>query len=240
MLHLRRYAKALTAIVTIILRSLFLYGFSKLKKGSVVLSFIHVVLAMIHGLNKVELLALYVAPIAIIYGALKIHILLVYTLAVSSIPGLWMALTQLFLDIVKGFVDPYRYLAIYARAALVSINIMFMLHTLNPTEISVLFNKTKKFSGVYPQLFTRVTSFLVKESAEVVHTHALKRESIWKTLAILTLRGDEIAKGFSEGLTPKYTRYKPVLIYSINTILIQLTILLYDVVLILITTLYKL
>lgn len=230
-----RYARALSAVVTVILRSLFLYGFSKLRRGSISLSIVHVVLAVIGGLASIELLVLYTIPIAILYTALRMHILLLYTLTVSSIPGLWMALTQLLLDVAKGIADPYRYLAIYARAALVSLNIMFMLHTLNPTEISKLFDKAKRFSGVYAQLFMRIASFLVKEGIEIVYTHSLKKESLWKTLAILILRGDEIAKGFSEGLIPKYRRYRSTATYDIKTILLQLTIIIYDAILILIT-----
>lgn len=230
-----RYARALTAVVTVILRSLFLYGFSKLRRGSVSLSIVHVVLAIAGGLGSVELLILYTTPIAILYTALGMHILLVYTLAVSSVPGLWMALTQLLLDLAKGIADPYRCLAIYARATLISLNIMFALHTLNPTEISKLFDKVKRSSGVYAQLFMRIASLLIKEGIEIVHTHSLKRESLWKTLAIVILRGDEIAKGFSEGLIPKYRRYRSKITYDMKTVSLQLTIIMYDAILFLIT-----
>ncbi|MEM1526950.1 MAG: hypothetical protein QW775_07420 [Ignisphaera sp.] len=227
---MRRYAKALTAMVIVILRSLFLYGFSLLRKGSVLLSFTHIAITYIFGLNDIRFLVLYTLPILITYYIFEMRKLLLYTLTISSIPGLWMALTQLLLDLAKGYINPFRCIAIYARATLVTVNTMYILHTFNPTEVSILFNKVNKFAGVYPQLFFRVASFLVKEGIEIIYTHALKKESIWKTLAIIILRGEELAKGFSEGLIPKYRKYRPIVIYSLRTIAIQFAVIAYDIV----------
>lgn len=232
---MKRYTKALMAIVVAILRSLFLYGFSLLRKGSILFSFTHIVITFIFRLNDIRFLIIYTLPILIIYSILGMYKLLLYTLIISSVPGLWMALTQFLLDLVKGCVNPFRFIAIYTRATLISINTMYILHTFNPTEISMLFSKVNKFAGVYPQLFVRVASFLVKESTELVYTHTLKKESIWKTLAIIVLRGEELAKGFSEGLIPKYRRYRPIVIYSLKAITLQLTVIAYDIIITLVS-----
>uniref|UniRef100_A0A7C2V8R1 Energy-coupling factor transporter transmembrane protein EcfT n=1 Tax=Ignisphaera aggregans TaxID=334771 RepID=A0A7C2V8R1_9CREN len=218
----------MSKFIITILRSLFLYGFSYLRKGSTVLSITHIFMVFLYGLCSLEALVLYTLPTILIYSISRMHILLLYSFTISSIPGLWMSLSQLILDTAKGFADPLKYIMIYSRVVLVSLNVMFLLHTVNPTEISFLLSKIKRVSGVYPYIFIRIMSFLIKESAEIIYSHHLKKEKAWKTLAILFIRGDELAKGFSEGLIPKYHRFKPVLIYSLRSLLQQLLLFTYD------------
>ncbi|MEM1541416.1 MAG: hypothetical protein QXP05_00020 [Ignisphaera sp.] len=55
----------------------------------------------------------------------------------------------------------------------------------------------------------------------------MKGESIWKSLAILIL-GEDLVKGFSEGLIPKYRRYRAVIIYDSKVIAVQLMMIVYD------------
>lgn len=224
-----RLSVLVSMLITALLRSIFLYGFSNLRKGSTALSVFHIIMVLIFSMRGLGLLLLYTLPIAIIYIAGEMSMLLVYSFTISSIPGLWMSLSQFILDLAKGFADPLKYITIYARVTLTSINVLFLLHTVNLSEISVLFNKVRRFSGAYPYLFIRIMSFLIKEGVEVVHTHSLKGERSWKMLAILFIRGDELAKGFSEGLIPKYCRFRPSLVYSLKTLSIQSLLIAYDV-----------
>lgn len=223
--------KALSFFIVIILRSLFLYGYSGLRKGTIFLSTVHLIIVITYGLKYGLTLAAYTAPIVILYFTLGLHRLLIYSLTVSSIPGLWMSLTQLIIDLLKGSLNPFNYISIYVKSTLTSVAILYVLHTLNPSELSTLLYRVRKSLGIYPQLFMRITSFLIKEGVEVIYTHSLKRENTWKTLAILMLRGDELARGFSEGLIPKYMKFKPILMYSTKIVLLQLIILAYDVIL---------
>lgn len=222
-------ARTISMFITMLLRSVFLYGFTELRRGCTALGIAHVAMLLIFGLRSPVLIALYTLPIAIIYTAAGIWILLLYSLAISSIPGVWMALSQLALDLARGFADPLRYLVIYVRASMVSINILYLLHSLNPTEISALMNRIRRLSGVYPYLFMRVSSFLLKEGSEAIYTHSLKKEKPWKTLAILFIRGDELAKGFSEGLAMKHTKFRPKPRYSIKAVLAQVVLMVYDI-----------
>jgi len=72
------------------------------------------------------------------------HKLFLYTA-----PSLWMAVTQLSLDITRSCINPYRYVAIFSIALTISLNAMYILHTLNSTEVSILINKTRNIIGIY-------------------------------------------------------------------------------------------
>ncbi len=236
MIAMSLLSRALSFFTVVILRSIFLYGYSELRKGTILLSLMHLTIVLTYGLKYGPSLLAYTAPISILYLVLGMYGLLIYSLAVSSIPGLWMSLTQLIMDVLKGMLNPLNYISIYVKSTLTSLAILYVLHTLNPSELSTLLYRARKSLGMYPQLFMRINSFLIKEGIEAIYTHSLKGESVWKTLAILMLRGDELTRGFSEGLMPKYMRFKPSLIYSARTIWIQLLILGYDIILVLLIT----
>ncbi len=210
-------------ISILILRSLFLYGLTPLRKSSSILSIVYLVICIYIAINLNPLLVLIPTTIvAILYRKFNMTKLFLYSFLLTSIPSLWMSLTQLALDIAMG--NPYslKWVFIYIRAESIALNTMFVLHTINISEIALITYRISRVLGISTYLFWRALSQLLREAIELSQIHKLKGVEIWRTLAILFLRSDEMSIQFEESLYLKKEILRPRTIYSIKSIATQI------------------
>jgi hypothetical protein len=196
-------------------RSIFLYGLTCLRMGSTVLAVAHSLLAL-YLTVKAPLAGLAAAlPLIAVYAASGMLLLPLYTFAVASLPAAWMALTNL------AFTrDTVGSLLVFLRVEAGAIHALYMLHALNPTELSVLASLAGG-RGLVAQLFWRVSSHLLREAGEMLQVHGLKGVKAWKSLAMVLVRGEELPLLYADGLLLKEHMFKARLVVRPRCLLLQ-------------------
>lgn len=217
-------SKAFSRIVLLLLRSLFLYGFTDARKGSTILQLVFTALSLYIVVHSPIASVFVLSMLTAFYIAFGIANSLLYSALVSSIPATWMGLTNLlYMWISRGSASLMPFLDVFIRAEIGSIATFSLIQNINVSELCYLTYRISKGFSLAIGYFWRVASQILKESSEMLYVHGLKRERTWKTLAMLFVRGDEVIDQFTEGVYLKQFSYDPKPIYSRKTVSAQLT-----------------
>jgi hypothetical protein len=222
-------SKLLGRLTLYISRSIFLYGLTCLRMGSSFLALAHTILALYLTVKMPLYGFAAAAPLIVVYAASGMLLLPLYVLIVASIPAAWMALTNLAFtrDLIGS-------LMVFLRVEFGSIHALYMLHALNPSELSAIL-AIAGLRGLGAQLFWRVSSHLLREAGEMLQVHGLKRVKAWKSLAMVIVRGEELPLLYADGLLLKEYMFKPKAIVKRECLLLQLIPILVDFILLLST-----
>lgn len=219
----------LEKLLKLILDSLFLYEYAWFRRGSLALSAAHAVVAYLS-------LGHWPAPLAVISSQLLFYALsstwrlLAYSIVVASIPGLWMAGTQALIDAARGGLEPARYLEIYARSIAASLSMLYVLHSLNPAELSYVAYRLGGCKWAYaPLILLRAASEGLREAWEALVAHKLKGVPPWATLAVILLRARESAELLEESYTLAVGACSPRPLYSSRGLALQAAVLVADI-----------
>ena len=220
-------SRVLGRLTLYISRSIFLYGLTCLRTGSTFLALAHTLLAL-YLTAKAPLAGLAATiPLLVVYAASGMPLLPLYTFAVASLPAAWMALTNL------AFTrDPMGSMLVFLRVEAGAIHALYMLHALNPSELSTLARRAGG-RGLVAQLFWRVSSHLVREAGEMLQVHGLKGVKTWKSLAMVLVRGEELPLLYADGLILKEHMFKARLIARRRCLLLQSAPVVFDLLLLL-------
>ncbi|MEM0048634.1 MAG: hypothetical protein QXT53_05010 [Ignisphaera sp.] len=216
-------SKAFSKLVLLVLRSLFLYGFTDARRGSTILHLVFAVLSLYIVVHSPSASIFIFSMLIAFYMVFGIGSSLLYSALVSSIPATWMGLTNLLYTwINRGIISLTPFLDVFIRAEIGSIIVFSLMQNINISELCHLSYRISKTFSLAIGYFWRISSQILKESSEMLYVHGLKGESSWKTLAMLFVRGDEIVDQFTEGVYLKQFSYMPKPIYSRKTVLAQL------------------
>jgi len=221
-------SRALSRLSLYICRALFMYGLKPLRMGSTIVLAAH--LALVYTLlRSPQLMALPTAVLVTVYALCGMTRALAYAYGLASIPGAWMAVTQIFIDMQRGLWRPWLYTSIFLRASLGALHALYAIQTINVIELSYLLFKVSRTGALMPLLVAR-GGVVLKELTEMLAVHGLKGEPVWKSLAIAMLRSDEMAGLMEEGLWCKRFRFVPRPMYSVKGLAMQISIVVSDVV----------
>ncbi|MCE4604265.1 MAG: hypothetical protein F7B20_04785 [Aeropyrum sp.] len=223
----------LERILLVVVRALFLHDLRMLRMGSLALTLPHTALVYLTlSQPSISLVMILVQHSTYIISGMTGLVL--YSSVLASIPASWMAFTQALLDAASGGPgSPARYVEIWARSYAASSAILYLVHTLNPSEISyTLWRLTQSCStALSPLLIYRAISGLLSEAFETITTHRLKGVPPWRTLAILIFRSAEVSEMMEEGSYSHISRCRPRPLYSARGLALQALILAIDAVL---------
>jgi len=191
--------------------------------GSTMILVLFATISILIIINSPFLSIIPIALITIYYILYSMIKQLLYGALVSAIPSLWMSLSNvLALYIMAKPIDIFNVLTIFIKAEVGALAILFVMHNINIFEltyISQLLSKKLAFATI---LLMRILPHFLKEAYEMIYIHKLKNERVWKTLAMLFIRSDEIIAFFTEGLYLKRNNINPKLLYKKYTLLMQL------------------
>jgi len=191
--------------------------------GSTMILVLFATISILIIINSPFLSIIPIALITIYYILYSMIKQLLYGALVSAIPSLWMSLSNvLALYIMAKPIDIFNVLTIFIKAEVGALAILFVMHNINIFEltyISQLISKKLTFATI---LLMRILPHFLKEAYEMIYIHKLKNEKMWKTLAMLFIRSDEIIAFFTEGLYLKRNNINPKLLYKKYTLLMQL------------------
>ena len=209
-------------------RALFLYGATPLRFGSTVLAIAHVALVALMT-KEGNLLGLLVATAALvaIYATCGMPKLPLYAAILASIPGAWMGVTTLVLELASPHPDLVRCVSVFARYTLLSLNALYAIHATNITELASALKRVSRSASLVPLAIARM-GMLVREVADMCDVHKLKGVKTSRTLAMALVRGEEVAELMEEGLWVKSLRFEPRAIYSKKGLILQLALLFVD------------
>jgi len=210
---------ALSRLSLYICRALFMYGLKPIKLGSVLLTAIHLAMLYIF-LHTPRLMILPTAVLVAIYSLSGMSRALLYAYGLASVPGAWMAITQIIIDAQHGLWRPELYASIFLRASLGALHALYAVQTVNVLELSYLLYRLSRTGALVPLLVAR-GGVVLKELTEMIRVHGLKGEPVWKSLAIAMLRSDEMASLMEEGLWCKRFRFAPRPMYSLRGLAMQ-------------------
>ena len=217
-----KISKVFSKTVLFLLRSLFLYGFIEARKGSIAPQLIFAVSTLYIVIRNPYLSLIPFSAILGLYLVFGILNALLYSAIISSIPAMWMALTNLlYLLMAKSSLSLEAFIEIFIRAEIGAITVFSLIQTMNISELCYIVYRVSTTLSQAIEYFWRLSSQMLKETSEMLYVHALKREKIWKTLAMMFVRGDEIAEQFTEGIYLKQFSYTPKPIYSKKTVLLE-------------------
>ncbi len=208
------------AVTRIVLRSMFMYGFSWARRGSTILQLMYLIASFIVASRSPILLAPIVFMLLLYYYVSGLIMLLAYSTLLALIPSSWMALTEAIIEVFSSTITPMRVVGVFLRAFLYAIIVFSFIHMVNLEELSfLLYKTTRRFTvALLPLITWRAISLLLKESWEIMHVHKLKGEPVWKTLALIILRAEELGDQFEEGIHSRIDRCSPRVHYSLQAI----------------------
>lgn len=213
----------LSRSIMLLSRSLFLYGLTESRMGSTMILMLFAIISILIVIKNPFLSIIPITLITIYYILYSMIKQLLYGALVVAIPSLWMSLSNvLALYIMAKPIDIFNVLTIFIKAEVGALAILFVMHNINIFEltyISQLLSKKLTFTLI---LLMRVLPHFLKEAYEMIYIHKLKNEKMWKTLAMLFIRSDEITAFFTEGLYLKRNHINPKLLYKKHTLLVQL------------------
>jgi hypothetical protein len=198
-----------------------MYGLSNARKGSTLLQLVFTVVAIYGATQNVWKALLIFALTALLYRLLRIEKLLPYSLLVALIPSLWLALSNALIVFLKNGDAVNAFVKVFIRAEVGATIAFLFIHTLNISELSYILHKVSFTASLAPHLLWRISSQLIKESEEILYAYSLKKERMWKALAMLFIRGDELIDYFTEGIFLKQYKFRPRVLYSLKTIALQ-------------------
>ncbi|MEM1541869.1 MAG: hypothetical protein QW101_03120 [Ignisphaera sp.] len=206
--------------------ALFLYGFSEARLGSTAL-LTAIVLATAIAVSSKPFQSLVITVLIFLYYLFfSMQKLFIYSALLTSIPSLWMAISNTLVLYLMGKTNIESFLEVFIRAEVFSLSMFYLFHCINIAETSYLVHKISRTASPVIPLLWRSISQILKEAQEIIYVHRLKNEKPWKTLSILFVRGDEMVEMFSEGIYLKRYSFCPRPIYSTKALLFQLLILL--------------
>ncbi len=209
-------------IVRIILYALFSQGYQGLRKASLAPPLAQLALYTAGAATPEALLAATAAA----YLVTGMTTLLAYATTLASIPAAWMAATQAALDLITHSPpDPTRYLQIYVKALAAALQALYILHSLNPTETAYIIHRLTGscLAANTPALILKTIAQTLKDAVEATTAHKTRNTPPWATLAILLVRGKELATQLEEATHLKLHHCKPKPVYSKKALVAQTT-----------------
>ncbi|MCS7110931.1 MAG: hypothetical protein N3D82_01165 [Ignisphaera sp.] len=204
-------------------RSLFLYGFSEARQGSVLLYGLFTLSSLYIIVVRPYASLILLMVVTIYYTIFRIHKLLLYAALVASLPSVWMGLTGLLMAAPIETSNPWSsFLSIFLRGEVGAVLVFSFIQTLNLSELASVMGRVSRRLSFAQLLTFRVAAQLLRESSEMIAIHRLKGEKTWKTLSMLFIRGEEAVQYFTEGTILKYYQFKETeAIYSRRALILQ-------------------
>ncbi len=143
-------------------------------------------------------------------GLQKTHEWLIYSLLLGSLPATWYFITTL-----PFTLSPHYSGLIALRVLIISAALTSVLQRLNPMELAYIGRRLGiGGSSLYLPLLWKVTPHLMKDVENALTVTALKREKLWKGLAISFLALEEYSGYYEEGLHLKKGLFRPTFWYD--------------------------
>ena len=213
-----RFLKNLLAIAAeLIYRSVFIGDDMESRHVSL---FIYLVIAV----TEIAIAREGAIGIAIAFVILLMHSLLQgmteelgYAFILALIPASWYFLTTL--PFTGSLIQSAE---ISLRALAVTTSLTAFLQRINPMEIAYMLRKLGiKESSLYMPLFWKITPHLMRDSEAALMISSLKKEEMWKGLAISFVALEEYNRFYNEGLITKKHVFKPTFWYSTRETLLS-------------------
>ncbi|HIP56621.1 MAG TPA: hypothetical protein EYH02_00910 [Ignisphaera aggregans] len=214
--------------VSYVSRSLFLYGLTHLRTGSTALSIAHTLIALMLTVKNPILGIPPLAGVVVLYIASSMSRQPLYAAILATIPATWMGLTHLAITALRGYADVFGALQVFLRAEIGALHCLYLLHSINLSELASIIARLGKEVSLAIPLFWRAVALLLREASEMIYVHRLKREKMWRSLAMMFVRCEEVTEMFSEGLYLKRYSFTPRPIYSAKAMVYQTTLLSID------------
>ena len=154
------------------------------------------------------------------------------SLIVSSIPALWLSASNAILLYYNGGVDPYVVLGVFVRTLTASMAILLFIAMLNPYELSrIVYKLGARKSSLIPVMVWRLMPLALRDVVEAYGIQKLKKQSLWKSIAISTAsmleksdfilesNGLKLEAGLVEPLPYRYS-WKHTIIYIIAALIL--------------------
>ncbi len=164
---------------------------------------------------------------------------MVPALIVSSIPALWLSLSN---ALVLYLTSNFKYMSIievYVRSLTASLAILLFIVMLSPYELSrILYKLGFKRQSLMPVMMWRLTPLALKDVVEAYSLQRLRRQPLWKSIAISTAsmlekselllesNGLKLETGLREPLPYEYS-VKYTVLLSIIIVLVGVVLLLF-------------
>ncbi|MET1102266.1 MAG: hypothetical protein ABWW69_07320 [Pyrodictiaceae archaeon] len=213
----------LSRIIGYVARSLFLYGLTRMRRGSSILAVAHMVLVTI-SLSSHSIVSSLPSLLLVMYMYYwsRMSRQLAYASIIALVPALWMGLTHLAARWAIGSIDYAGAVGVTLRAFIGSLHAFYMLHSLNTSELAYIAARVGgPIAGVAPHLVWRTTSLMLREASEMIFLHRLKGVRAWRSLAMLIVRGEEVSQLFTEGITLKTRVFRPQVFYDRTALMLQ-------------------
>ncbi len=224
MSNLRSFRNLLTLATELIYRSVFIGDDTKSRHVS---SVIYLAIAVTEiaiareGIIGIILALCILMAHSLIQGMIRG---LEYAIILSLIPATWYFLTTL--PFTGSLLQSTE---ISLRVLVVTASLTAFLQRINPMELAYLGEKLGiKESSLYMPLFWKITPHLMKDSEAALMISSLKKEKLWKGLAISFVALEEYNRYYNEGLLIKKQSFKPVFWYSLKQTLINIGILVFS------------
>jgi len=141
-----------------------------------------------------------------------------YAIILSLIPASWYFLTTL---PFTGSLSQSSLISL--RVLAVTTALTAFLQRINPMELAYLGRKLGiKESSLYMPLFWKITPHLMKDSEAALMISSLKKEKLWKGLAISFVALEEYNRYYNEGLLLKKHLFRPIFWYNYKQTLINI------------------
>ncbi len=154
------------------------------------------------------------------------------SLIVSSIPALWFGVSNAILLYYNGGIDYYIVLGVFVRTLTASMVILLFIAMLNPYELSrIVYKLGARKSSLIPVMVWRLMPLALRDVVEAYGIQKLKKQSLWKSIAISTAsmleksdfilesNGLKLEAGLVEPLPYKYS-WKHTITYIIAALIL--------------------
>ena len=211
--------RLISAIIELIVRAVFLGSDSWGKHSSLILLTALIVIAIIN-LRHLDIASLCIVSISVVVLlTMSGHLRLVpYTLILALIPSVWYIVTTLpfTLSIIES-------LTIGIRVLMTSILLLTYIVSLNPIEISFILSKIGlKSYSIVPPFMWKVTPHILRDMKLALLANELKREGLWRGVAVSFAASQEYIALYEEGLETKIHDINPKFKYSLRAVMIHI------------------
>ncbi len=211
--------RLISVIIELIVRAVFLGSDSWGKHSSSILLTALIIITIIN-LRHLDIVSLSIALVTIIVllimsGRLR---LIPYTLILALIPSAWYVVTTLpfTLSVIES-------LTIGIRVLITSVLLLAYIVSLNPIEISFILSKIGlKNYLIVPPFMWKVVPHILRDMKLALLANELKREGLWRGMAVSFVASLEYVALYEEGLESKIHDINPKFTYNLRAVLIHI------------------
>jgi len=217
---LKRIAELFRLFVSLLFRSIFIYGDIEGRHVPFLINLALLVTQVLVARGSVERVLVVLASVLLTYLARGSGKVVIYSSVLALIPSTWYLIVS-----TPFTLDLFASALIALRVFTVSLSFICFLYFFNPVEISYLLKLLRlKNASLYPTLTWRVVPHIMRDMETALLVGEMKRVEAWKSLAVTVLTTEEYVSLYEEGLFSK-PGYEPSYYYSVKHTLTTLIIL---------------